>query len=132
MSRFADTSYFLALLIPNDEHHDSALRLTDGWRGNLVTTDFVLIEVANHLSPQTSRGVFQRFIAAVSQDPRMRVIPATRDLFRRGSDLYGARLDKNWSLTDCISFEVMRDLRLVEALTGDHHFEQAGFTALLT
>jgi len=48
-----------------------------------------------------------------------------------GLELYARRPDKSWSLTDCISFVVMTDRGLTEALTGDHHFEQAGFRALL-
>jgi hypothetical protein len=50
---------------------------------------------------------------------------------QRGLDLFAGRSDKNWSLTDCISFVVMQDEGLTEALTGDSHFEQAGFKALL-
>ena len=53
------------------------------------------------------------------------------ELFASGSDLYAQRLDKDWSLTDCISFVVMRERGIAEALTADHHFEQAGFTILL-
>ena len=56
---------------------------------------------------------------------------ATSELFERGLALYNARPDKEWSLTDCISFVVMADEGLTDALTGDRHFEQAGFTALL-
>lgn len=48
-------------------------------------------------------------------------------VFDRRFDLYSQRPDKGWSLTDCISFVVMID----RGLTGDHHFEQAGFLALL-
>ena len=61
----------------------------------------------------------------------MKIIPATADLFDRGVQLYAERADKEWSLTDCISFVVMADEGLADALTGDHHFEQAGFKALL-
>jgi predicted nucleic acid-binding protein len=64
-------------------------------------------------------------------DPQLRYIWADEELSGRGFDLYAARLDKQWSLTDCVSFEVMRDMRLTDALASDHHFEQAGFRALL-
>ena len=61
----------------------------------------------------------------------MTIIPADATLYQAGVDLYGQRSDKDWSLTDCISFVVMRQRGIVEALTGDHHFEQAGLIALL-
>jgi predicted nucleic acid-binding protein len=68
---------------------------------------------------------------AMRQRGETRIVEASADLFWRGFELYGQRTDKDWSLTDCISFVVMRDEDLTGALTGDHHFEQAGFTALL-
>jgi len=58
-------------------------------------------------------------------------VPPAQDWFDRGVGLYSRRLDKDWSLTDCISFAVMDEFGLTESLTGDHHFEQAGFTILL-
>ena len=131
MSRFADTSYFLALLIPNDENHAVAVKLAAEWRGALLTTDFVVIEVGNHLSPQRSRGVFARFFRAIAQEPRITVVPSSRQWLDRRLTLYESRPDKNWSLTDCISFEMMREQHIVEALTADHHFAQAGFNVLM-
>jgi predicted nucleic acid-binding protein len=59
------------------------------------------------------------------------VVPATRRLLEDGVQFYRYRRDKNWPLTDCISFVVMEDEEIRVALTGDRHFEQAGFTALL-
>jgi predicted nucleic acid-binding protein len=61
----------------------------------------------------------------------VRIVPVTRNLITRGWDLYTQRPDKEWSLTDCVSFTVMRQLRITEALTGDCHFQQAGFRVLL-
>ena len=61
----------------------------------------------------------------------MRILPAETTLWERGLSLYLQRRDKDWSLTDCISFAAMQEEGLTEALTGDHHFEQAGFTVLL-
>ena len=58
-------------------------------------------------------------------------MPASSELMERGFDLFSRRPDKEWSLTDCISFIVMSEEGITEALTGDHHFEQAGFTILL-
>lgn len=67
----------------------------------------------------------------VRTDPGFRLIPAQSELIERGKDLYGQRPDKEWSLTDCISFVVMQEEHIIEALTGDRHFEQAGFKAVL-
>jgi hypothetical protein len=63
--------------------------------------------------------------------PRVVLVPATEELFQAGIGLYGSRSDKDWSLTDCISFVLMQRRGIQMALTGDRHFEQAGFTALL-
>ena len=61
----------------------------------------------------------------------MEIVPATSRDFQRGLELFAARQDKRWSLTDCISFVVMQDCGLTEMLTADRHFEQAGFSILL-
>jgi predicted nucleic acid-binding protein len=59
------------------------------------------------------------------------IVPATMEWFERGMELYEGRPDKEWSLTDCISFAVMTERGVSDALTNDHHFEQAGFRILL-
>ncbi|HET6574633.1 MAG TPA: hypothetical protein VFG68_13580 [Fimbriiglobus sp.] len=69
--------------------------------------------------------------ARLAADPSTQIVPASDDLFTAGLDLYGRRPDKQWSLTDCVSFVVMGREGIAEALTGDHDFEQAGFTARL-
>lgn len=100
-------------------------------RDNLVTTEWVLAEVADALAASASRRLAASFIRDLSQDPKVKIIPATTDLFQRGLQLYEERPDKQWSLTDCISFVAMQDKSLTDALTGDEHFAQAGFKALL-
>ena len=60
-----------------------------------------------------------------------RVIPFNQNLFQAGLSLYETRLDKDWGLTDCISFVVMQREGILEAFTSDKHFEQAGFIRLL-
>jgi predicted nucleic acid-binding protein len=132
MSRvFADTSYYVALMGEQDQHHAAAVALAQGFFGQIITTDFVLVEVGNWLSRAADRPVFLRLLEMLSADPQTTVLPATRDLFDVGRSLFARRPDKDWSLTDCISFVAMQQLGLAEALTADHHFEQAGFTALL-
>jgi uncharacterized protein len=128
---FADTSYFLALLIPADINHSPARRWSEAHSIPLITSEYVLVEVGNFLSPVPARRLFGQFWRAVHSDSRMTVVPASPSLLTRGSELYEARLDKPWSLTDCISFVVMKDHAIQDALTTDRHFEQAGFTSLL-
>jgi len=129
---FADTFYFLAMLNPRDEAHTKAAALNASLRRPLITTTWVLTEVADALAHTRDRSLFSNFLASLRSDPRTIIVPATDELFNRGVALYIARPDKQWSLTDCISFTVMQQFDLTEALTGDHHFAQAGFQTLLT
>jgi predicted nucleic acid-binding protein len=129
---FADTYYFLALLNNTDQGHQRALAFTKTYGGRLVTTGWILTELADALA-HTKNGRLQ-FIFTLQKlraDPNISVLPSDENLFTEGISLYGQRLDKEWSLTDCVSFAVMTREGITEALTGDHHFEQAGFIALL-
>jgi predicted nucleic acid-binding protein len=96
-----------------------------------VTTTWVLTEVADAMAQPANRVVFLRFLATLERNPAVEIVPASEALYRRGLELYRDRPDKDWSLTDCVSFVVMPEQGLAEALTGDHHFKQAGFVALL-
>ncbi len=128
---FADSFYFIALLNPTDRFHAEAVRSSGTTRYRIVTTTWVFVEVADALCEPKFRRHVRQVLDSIAAHPRTSVIPADAEWFARGLALYGARPDKAWSLTDCISFEVMREYDLTEALTGDHHFEQAGFRALL-
>jgi predicted nucleic acid-binding protein len=128
---FADSFYFFALLNRHDEAHAAAVAYNARLRRPLVTTAFVLIEVADGLADTTGRELFTALRKKLSTDRRATIVPPELDLFERGAALYESRLDKAWSLTDCTSFVVMRDRGITDALTADHHFEQAGFSALL-
>jgi uncharacterized protein len=97
----------------------------------MLTTDWAVIEVADALSAPAQRGAFLMLWEEIREHPAIEIIPADRSPLLQGLDLYARRPDKAWSLTDCISFVVMTDRGLTEALTGDRHFEQAGFRALL-
>lgn len=128
---FADTSFYVALLNERDVHHRKAETLARTLTAPTITTDFVLLEVANWLSRASDRDVFVRLMRQLSHDPCFVQVPATRALFDEGQALYASRSDKDWSLTDCTSFVVMGREGISEALTSDHHFEQAGFSILL-
>jgi uncharacterized protein len=128
---FADTYYFLGLLNRADESHARCVTFSREYRGELITTEYVLVEVADALVSPRHRLQAARFIQALENHPRVQIIWATQVLFERGLKLYAERVDKEWSLTDCISFTLMGDRDLRDVLTDDHHFEQAGFTELL-
>lgn len=128
---FADTFYFLALLNANDESHAAADAFAADGSVSLVTTAWVLTEVADGLAETPGRTVFASLVSDLESDGQSEIVPASPALWRRGIDLYSRRPDKEWSLTDCISFVVMAERGIVDALTADHHFEQAGFHALL-
>ena len=130
-SRFADTAYYLALINPSDVAHQLANDLTDKFDGILVTTSAVVNGLGNHLRIPANRALFAQLVRELQENPDVRFVHVDGQLFRAGIDLFEQRRDQEWSLTDCISFVVMQRHRLTEALTTDHHFEQAGFTALL-
>lgn len=127
----ADTYFFLAVLNTRDPDHERSLEFFGAGQIEFVTTAWVLTEVAAALSPRASRRGFVQLYDKLRGDPAITILPADAARFEKGMALYRSRLDKDWSLVDCISFGVMEDLGLTEVLTGDRHFVQAGFTALL-
>ena len=99
--------------------------------GPVVTTMWVLVELGDALSIGANRNLFLEFVDELLQQSEWETVPASPDWFGQGLELFGARGDKEWSLTDCISFAVMKQRGIADALTHDHHFEQAGFRILL-
>ena len=97
----------------------------------IVTTEFVLIELADALCEPRHRDEVLSLRRIVETDPTFQLVRASTELIRRGKELFRNRGDKEWPLTECISFVVMQEHQLSEALTADRHFEQAGFKALL-
>jgi predicted nucleic acid-binding protein len=128
---FGDSLYFLALANSRDTYHERALQFARSWRGIIVTTRWVLAEVCDGLASESNRHLAVHLLDQAATSRRFRVVLGSDKLFDRGLDLYRQRQDKDWSLTDCISFVVMADEGVKDALTGDHHFKQAGFVALL-
>lgn len=128
---FADTYYFRALFDERDEHHARVLDWTKGKRFRLVTTEFVLAEVGDEFGKPRLREVFVRVFDGQRADTLVEIVEANSAWIERGVRRFARFRDKEWGLTDCISFEVMESEGVQEALTGDKHFEQAGFVALL-
>lgn len=129
---FADTYHFIALLSPRDGAHAEAVRLSQAQEGHLVTTDAVLLELADAMASPRDRQTAAAFVASLWRRPGVRVRCIDRDLMKRALALFASRHDKDWGLTDCISFVVMREEGIEQALTGDSHFTQAGFTILFS
>ncbi len=128
---FADSFFYFAFLNPRDRAHRSALTVARDNNLQIVTTEYVIFELMDGLSNPFQRQRISRFVRLLHSAPSTRVLPASPRYFREAHDLYEARPDKAWSLTDCTSFVVMQDMGIAEALTGDVYFEQAGFKALL-
>src|SRR5438876_8367582 len=127
MTVFADTFALIAWLNARDDAHAAVTAYLDGFTGRLVTTEWVLMELADALSAPAARSTAVAFLQAVRADPLFDIIGYDPAVYRADFDLFAARSDKAWSLTDCISFSVMTQRGLSEALTADQHFEQAGF-----
>jgi hypothetical protein len=128
---FADTFYWLALLSPTDQAHHRAVQFTTIFRGHLITTAWIITEIADALSTERARSRFVQFFDRLRARDDVTILPPSEELFEAGVELYRRRLDKEWSLTDCISFAAMEQKSITAALTGDRHFEQAGFAAML-
>ena len=128
---FADTAYFIALNIQRDRLHQQALALETSLGKRLLTTEWVLAEVAGGLAAPSTRARFTQLITSLRSRDDVTIIGASPEYFSRGYALYAERKDKGWSLTDCISFLVMKENGVDVALTSDQHFVQAGFQILM-
>jgi len=131
---FADAVYWIALINPEDQwHRKAAAARNERSDEELITTEDVLVEVLTYFGgygPDV-RETTTRTVRAILDDPQIRVIPHTSDTFMEGLELYEARLDKSYSMVDCMSMHVMRKHDLQRVLTHDQHFEQEGFNTLL-
>jgi hypothetical protein len=109
-----------------------------GWRtkletGNvqLLTTRAIMLEIGNALAKIQHRRAALALLDSLEEDPSVEIVPLSEEICGRALQIYRERMDKEWGMTDCISFIVMRDRGLTAALTTDEHFEQAGFRAIL-
>ena len=130
MGVFADTWFYVAFIDARDLNHEIVQRYADSLTTVQVTTRWVLAELANFASVGSGRSVVAGLIRQLENHSHVRIIGESDGLFHRGLALYERRPDKEWSLTDCISFVVMEDEGIREALTNDHHFTQAGYVAV--
>jgi predicted nucleic acid-binding protein len=131
---FADTMYWFALLNPRDTLHPRAVAISRQLSTvDVVTSEMVFVELLNSFSkgsPVQRLGVISA-IEDFRKSDYIIVVPQTPEQFAVAFERYKRSADKNWSLTDCASFQIMETERITAALTHDHHFVQAGFEALL-
>lgn len=130
---FADTFYWVALTNTRDDWHQKVLKVTATLNlVQIITTDEVLTEVLNFLCTygRPMRRRTTQFIKDIMSDSNIHVIQQTRESFLQGLVLYEQRLDKEYSLTDCISMQTMKQMGITEILTHDKHFTQEGFVIL--
>lgn len=128
---FVDASYYIAILNPRDQYAAAAKLVAHEYLERTVTTALIVTEVCNALSDPKYRRSVCKLVETLNSTVQTELVYPNRSLWQRSCDLYAARDDKSWSLTDCLSFIVMQDHGITEALTADRHFEQAGFTILL-
>jgi uncharacterized protein len=128
---FVDTSFVVALVNRSDQYHTQALELASLFdRRELVVTDAVLLEIGNALARSFKAASIQILSDFLTSD-EVRIVHLNAELFQRAFEMYKSHGDKTWGLVDCISFVVMKDLNLIDSLTADRHFEQAGFRVLM-
>jgi predicted nucleic acid-binding protein len=131
---FLDTSFAIALSSVTDQNHERAVELAhqiETTRTRLVTTQAILLEIGNALSKQKYRTAAIQLLESLETDPTVEVVLLANSLYTVAFNLFKQREDKEWGLVDCISFIVMEDRGITDALTADNHFQQAGFRALL-
>jgi len=128
---FVDSAYLFALADDHDELHPRAMNWATTVPPPLLTTEYVLWEMVNGFSKIVDRPKAHALLASMEHSPAWEIISAQGNLYAAGMTMHRQCHDKDWSLTDCISFIVMRERCIQRALTHDHHFEQAGFEALL-
>ena len=131
---FIDTAAWISLIDTDDQLHGVAEEMLQELyqqRARLVTTEFVLLEVADGFSRPRHRATVIAYLNGLRQSLPVRIVPLSQALLEQAWQLYCHRKDKDWGLTDCTSFLVMEREAITEAFTSDRHFEQAGFSKLM-
>lgn len=128
---FVDTLFIVAVINKQDQYHQKALELGRNFDNfYLVTSDAILLEVGNALSSKYKNEAVA-IIDTFLDSEEIEVIRLNPNLFAEALNLYRQYQDKSWGLVDCISFVIMKQLKINQALTFDKHFIQAGFQALM-
>jgi hypothetical protein len=129
---FVDTSGWMACADAADPAHKSAIAARDAWlekNGLLLTTDYVVDETLTLLRLRLGMDEAEAWWLQVEASTKLRWESIDQNRAERAREFFFRYRDKEFSFTDCTSFVVMRELKMREALTTDHHFSQAGFIA---
>ncbi len=132
MSRtFVDTAFVVALVNQNDQFHAQAAELSKKYENEpLIMTDMILFEIGNALARNYKHEAVQ-IIKAFRSSAQTLIIELNSALLGRAFDMYEKYDDKSWGMVDCLSFVVMQDYEIKDALTSDYHFKQASFNILM-
>ena len=132
---FIDTFAWIAILNKSDTYHiesKNILKKLLEEENKLITTNFIIVETINALSKQTFRKSVVKFINRIEQSSSVKIVNITEEIYKSAWLLYQNRLDKDWGITDCTSFEIMKLMNIKYAFSNDKHFKQAGFSILVT
>lgn len=131
---FVDTSAWLALINEADTDHLKVRAIRDKLlhsKKSFLVTNYIIIEMANSLCKARWRTRAVKLINSIYATEFIEVIEIDKGIYDEAWDMYSSRNDKEWSLTDCTSFVVMKKYDIRDAFTNDHHFEQSGFNILI-
>jgi uncharacterized protein len=131
---FVDTSAWLALVNKSDAAHQKARKVRDTLLKDhieFVVTNYVMVEIANALCKAPHRETAVKLINFIEMTENIQIVEIDKEIYKEVWRVYSTYMDKEWSLTDCTSFEVMKERGITKAFTTDKHFEQAGFDILI-
>ena len=129
-SVFVDSFAWIAAINKSDNYHEISIRILEELLNNhakLITTNYVVVETINALSKVELRKTVIGFIDKLEKSPSVQIIKITDEIYNNAWTLYQQRMDKDWGITDCTSFEIMKMFNIKTAFTSDKHFEQAGY-----
>ncbi|MBN2534475.1 MAG: type II toxin-antitoxin system VapC family toxin [Spirochaetales bacterium] len=130
---FLDASFVIALLNKKDKHHHQANKLINFlFKAREVwTTELVLSEIGNALSRGNKKGGVTHFIENCFITENIKIVYTDKSLFKKALDIYNKYKDKDWGITDCVAFILMKEKEITTAFTADNYFIQAGFKIVL-
>lgn len=131
---FVDSFAWIAAINKTDNYNEIVLKTLESLlkqKAKLITTNYIVIETINALSRVEFRKAVVEFVDRLQKSPSVEIVKVTDEIYNSAWELYKQRKDKNWGITDCTSFEVMRILGVKKAFTNDKHFEQAGYSVIL-